>query len=143
MTCLVIVKSRWRVTQSLHGKKPTQEFCPVRRESAGKTNHHRSDEQDEPQISARSLPRNAKQQRRVFHRQGRWCVQSSGNPETGTSGQMGHGSNQQRDWSTVESERWKVDRGQTRSSNGPSSNTSVAVRGSTNPEGGYHQARHH
>ena len=32
--------------ERLHGKKPTQEFVPVRREGAGKNNHHRSDEQD-------------------------------------------------------------------------------------------------
>ena len=40
-------------------------------------NHHRSDEQEEPQISIRSLARNAKQQCRVFHRERRRCVQSS------------------------------------------------------------------
>ena len=44
---------------------------------------------------------------------------------------MGLGSNQQRDWSSVENDRWKVDSGQTRSSSGPHSNPSVAVRGST------------
>ena len=31
---------------------------------------------------------------------------------------MGHGSRRQRDWSTVEKDRWKVDSGQTRSSSG-------------------------
>ena len=63
-----------------------------------------------------------------------WCVQSQRNSEIGTSGQMGHGSHQQRDWSTVESDRWKVDSEQTRSSSGPHSEPSVAVRGSTSPE---------
>ena len=38
--------------ERLHGKKPTQEFVPFG-ESVGKTSHHRSDEQDEPQISVR------------------------------------------------------------------------------------------
>ena len=51
-------------------------------------------------------------------------------------------SHQQRDWSTVEDDGWKVDSGQTGSSSGPHSNPSVAVRGSTNPEGENHQARH-
>ena len=54
-----------------HGKTPF--------EAADKKNYHRFDEQDEPQISARSLTRNAKQQCRVFHRECRRCVQSSRN----------------------------------------------------------------
>ena len=66
---------------------------------------------------------------RVFHRECGQCVQSSRNPETGTSGQMGHRSNQQCDRSTMENDRWTVDSGQTRSSSGPHSNPSVAVRG--------------
>ena len=52
--------------ERLHGKEADTRICPVRRESAGKTNHHRSDEQDEPQISVRSLAWNAKQQCRVL-----------------------------------------------------------------------------
>ena len=43
----------------------------------GKTNHHRTEEQNEPQISVRGLAWDAKQQRRVFHRECRRCVQSS------------------------------------------------------------------
>ena len=39
---------------------------------------------------------------------------------------MGHRSHQQRDWSTVEDDGWKVDSGQTRSSCGLHSNPSVA-----------------
>ena len=39
--------------ERLHGKKPTHEFCPFWRKGAGKTNHHGSEEQDEPQISVR------------------------------------------------------------------------------------------
>ena len=64
--------------EKLHGKEADTIVCPVRRESAGKTNHHRSDEQDEPQTSVRSLAWNAKQQRRVFHLECRWCcIQNS------------------------------------------------------------------
>ena len=51
--------------------------CPVWRESAGKASHHAPEEQDEPQISVRSMAWNEKQQRRMFHRECRWCVQSS------------------------------------------------------------------
>ena len=63
--------------EKLHGKKPTQEFVPFGEKFAGKTNHHRSEEQDEPQISVRCLAWDAKQRRRVCHWECRWCVQSS------------------------------------------------------------------
>ena len=53
--------------ERLHGKKPTQEFVPFGEKGAGKTSHHRTDEQDEPQISVRSLAWDAQQQRRMFH----------------------------------------------------------------------------
>ena len=36
--------------ERMHGEKPTQEFVPFGEKSTGKTNHHRSEEQDEPQI---------------------------------------------------------------------------------------------
>ena len=49
----------------------------VRREGAGKTHHHRSDDKDELQISIRNLAWNAKQQCSVFHRECRRCIQSS------------------------------------------------------------------
>ena len=70
--------------ERLHGKKPTQEFVQFGEK-----------EQGEPQIW---LAWDAKQQRRVFHWECRWCVQSSWNLEIGTSGQMGHRGHQQRDW---------------------------------------------
>ena len=55
---------------------------------------------------------------------------------------MGRRSNQQCDLSTMEDDRWTVDSGQTRSSSGPFSTPSVAVRGCTSTEGENHQARH-
>ena len=48
--------------ERLHGKRPTQEFVPVRREGAGNKDHRRSDEQDERQISIRNMAWNEKQQ---------------------------------------------------------------------------------
>ena len=63
--------------ETLHGKKPTQEFVPFGEKVLARKNHHRSDEQEEPQISIRSLAWNAKQHCRVFHRECRRCVQSS------------------------------------------------------------------
>ena len=64
-----------------------------RNSSRSERSMNRTDEQDEPLISVRGLARNAKQQCRVFHRECRRCVQSSRNPETGTSGKMGRRSN--------------------------------------------------
>ena len=64
-----------RHLERLHGKKPTQEFVPFGEKvlAIQKT----TDLRNKPQISVRGLAWDAKQQRRVFHRERRWCVQSS------------------------------------------------------------------
>ena len=127
---------------SYHGWWSTPDAsCPGARKVVTERRHFK-DCTAKNQISVRSLAWDAKQQRRMFHWECRWCVQSSRNPRTGASGQMGHRSHQQRVWSSVEDDGWKVDRGQTRGSSGRHSKPSVAVRGSTNPEGENHHARH-
>ena len=119
---------RRRPLERLHGNKPTQEFVFFEEEvlAAHITPHKMN------RMNARyqyGLAWNAKQQRRVFQRECRWCIQSSSNLEIGTSGQMGSGGNQQRDCSAVENDRWKVDSGQTRSASGPNSNPPLPFEG--------------
>ena len=41
--------------ERMHGKKPHTRVCSVWREGAGKTSHHRTDEQNKPQISVWGL----------------------------------------------------------------------------------------
>ena len=62
-----------RHLRGLHGKRPTQEFVPFGEKVLAMTIHHGAEEQDEPQISVRSMAWNEKQQRRMFHRECRWC----------------------------------------------------------------------
>ena len=96
-----------------------------------------------PQMSVRGLAWDAKQQRRVLHRELQMvCSELVKSGGCGTSGQMGHRSHEPRDCSAVEDDGWKVDSGQTSSSSGPHSNPSAAVRVSTSPEGEDHQAKH-
>ena len=90
-------------------KEADTRVCPIRRESAGKTSHHRADEQDESQVSVRSVAWNEKQQRRMFHRECRRCVQSQRNSKIGASGQVGQRSYQEHNWSAMENDRRTMD----------------------------------
>ena len=126
----------------LHGRETDIGIRPVRREGAGKKNQHRSDEQDEPQISMRSLTRNAKKTVQCVSsgmqtvcselaKSGAWNLRTDGtlkavNSVFGVPWRVTHG---------------KVDSGQTRSSSGPHSDPSVALRGCTSTLGENHQAR--
>ena len=65
-----------RCQKGRDGRTPFDRLRPVPREGAGKKDH-RSDEQDEHQISIRNLAWKAKQQCRVFHWECGWCVQRS------------------------------------------------------------------
>ena len=70
----------WLPFERLHGKKPTR---PVRRKGAGKKDHHRSDEQDEPQISIRNLAWNAKQHSELA-KSGEWNLTTGGTQKQST-----------------------------------------------------------
>ena len=128
--------------ERLHGKKQTQEFVPFGKNVLAKQITTEPRNRTNPRYQYGFWLGNAKQQRRMFHWECRWRTQRSSNQKIGTSEQVGRRSHPQCDWSTLENDGWKVDSGQTRSSSGPRSNPSVAVRGSTNSRGKNHQARH-
>ena len=95
--------------ERLHGKRPTQEFVPfgekvlARRVTTDPTNRMN------PRYQYGIWLKIEKQQCRVLHWERRGCVQSQKNPKIRTPGQMGQRDHQQRDWSAVENDRWKMD----------------------------------